>query len=154
MEHLDAERDAPALDARDLLRLVRTHWRAITLITLLCTLLALGWTLIQPKIYSATASGLVVATGEQDLASALAGDNLAQSKAVSYESLATSRPVAEAVGYEGRIEWDTSKPDGTPRKLMDVTKLTEAGWTARIPLDEGLRSTVEWFREHQDGIRE
>ena len=62
--------------------------------------------------------------------------------------------VAEAVGYEGRIEWDTTKPDGTPRKLMDVTKLADAGWTARIPLQEGLRSTVEWFREHQDGIRE
>lgn len=62
--------------------------------------------------------------------------------------------VAEAVGYEGRIEWDTTKPDGTPRKLMDVTKLADAGWTARIPLREGLRSTVEWFRQHQDGIRE
>ncbi|KUG61205.1 GDP-fucose synthetase [Kocuria rosea subsp. polaris] len=61
--------------------------------------------------------------------------------------------VAEAVGYEGRIEWDTTKPDGTPRKLMDVTKLTAAGWTARIPLQEGLRTTVEWYREHQDGIR-
>ncbi|MEX5256842.1 GDP-L-fucose synthase family protein [Kocuria arenosa] len=62
--------------------------------------------------------------------------------------------VAEAVGYEGRIEWDTTKPDGTPRKLMDVSKLADAGWTARIPLREGLRSTVDWFREHQDGIRE
>lgn len=62
--------------------------------------------------------------------------------------------VAEAVGYEGRIEWDTTKPDGTPRKLMDVTKLADAGWTARIPLQEGLRSTVDWYREHQDGIRE
>jgi GDP-L-fucose synthase len=62
--------------------------------------------------------------------------------------------VAEAVGYEGRIEWDTTKPDGTPRKLMDVSKLAAAGWTARIPLDEGLRTTVDWFREHQDGIRE
>lgn len=62
--------------------------------------------------------------------------------------------VAEAVGYTGSIEWDTSKPDGTPRKLMDVTKLADAGWTARIPLQEGLRTTVEWYREHQDGIRE
>ncbi|MFI7494523.1 GDP-L-fucose synthase family protein [Kocuria sp. M4R2S49] len=62
--------------------------------------------------------------------------------------------VAEAVGYTGRIEWDTTKPDGTPRKLMDVSKLAAAGWTARIPLREGLRSTVGWFREHQDGIRE
>ncbi|STX04979.1 GDP-L-fucose synthase family protein [Kocuria rosea] len=62
--------------------------------------------------------------------------------------------VAEAVGYTGTIEWDTTKPDGTPRKLMDVTKLADAGWTARIPLQEGLRSTVEWYRNHQDGIRE
>ncbi|OLT08546.1 GDP-fucose synthetase [Kocuria sp. CNJ-770] len=62
--------------------------------------------------------------------------------------------VAAAVGYEGRIEWDTTKPDGTPRKLMDVSKLAAAGWTARIPLEEGLRTTVDWYREHQDGIRE
>lgn len=112
MEHLDAEREAPALDARDLLRLVRTHWRAITLITLLCTLLALGWSFLQPKTYSATASGLVIATGEQDLASALAGDNLAQSKAVSYESLATSRPVAESVIEELSL-------DTTPEELLE-----------------------------------
>ncbi|PWF82837.1 hypothetical protein CIK52_15150 [Kocuria rosea] len=118
MEHLDAEREAPALDARDLLRLVRTHWRAITLITLLCTLLALGWTLIQPKIYSATASGLVVATGEQDLASALAGNNLAQSKAVSYESLATSRPVAESVIDE--LDLDATPEEVLPRITTDV----------------------------------
>ncbi|MEX5270584.1 polysaccharide biosynthesis tyrosine autokinase [Kocuria sabuli] len=118
MEHLDAEREAPALDARDLLRLVRTHWRAITLITLLCTLLALGWTLVQPKIYSATASGLVVATGEQDLASALAGNNLAQSKAVSYESLATSRPVAESVIDD--LDLDTTPESLLPRIATNV----------------------------------
>ncbi|GEO92016.1 polysaccharide biosynthesis tyrosine autokinase [Kocuria flava] len=112
MEHIDVEREAPALDARDLLRLVRNHWRGITLITLLCTLLALGWTLLQPKVYSATASGLVVTVGEQDLASALAGENLAQSKAVSYESLATSRPVAEGVIDE--LDLDT-----TPEQLLE-----------------------------------
>ncbi|TDL42437.1 GDP-L-fucose synthase family protein [Kocuria rosea] len=61
--------------------------------------------------------------------------------------------VAEAVGYTGTIEWDTTKPDGTPRKLMDVTKLAAAGWTARIPLDEGLRSTVDWYRRSQDEVR-
>jgi GDP-L-fucose synthase len=56
--------------------------------------------------------------------------------------------VAEAVGYEGETEWDSSKPDGTPRKLLDVSTLTEAGWTHRIGLREGLASTVQWFREH------
>lgn len=97
MDHVDIERDKAALDARDFLRMVRTHWRSIAAIALACILLALGWTLLQPKMYSSTATGLVVATGEQDLASALAGDNLAQSKAISYESLATARPVAEQV---------------------------------------------------------
>ncbi len=53
--------------------------------------------------------------------------------------------VAAAVGYEGEILWDTSKPDGTPRKLLDVSRLRNLGWTARIPLEEGLRSTVADF---------
>ncbi|MCD1144952.1 polysaccharide biosynthesis tyrosine autokinase [Kocuria sp. LUK] len=130
MEHTDAERQAPALDARDLLRLVRNHWRGITLITLLSTLLALGWTLLQPKVYSATASGLVVTVGEQDLASALAGENLAQSKAVSYESLATSRPVAEAVVDELGL-------DATPEQVLQRV-------TANVPLDTTeIRVTTE-----------
>jgi GDP-L-fucose synthase len=53
--------------------------------------------------------------------------------------------VATAVGYEGEILWDTTKPDGTPRKLLDVSRLRDLGWTARIPLEEGLRSTVADF---------
>lgn len=64
-----------------------------------------------------------------------------------------AQTVADAVGYQGSIEWDTTKPDGTPRKLMDVSKLTALGWKASIGLDEGIRSTVEWFREHQDDFR-
>ena len=62
--------------------------------------------------------------------------------------------VATVVGYTGATEWDTSKPDGTPQKLLDVSKLADAGWTSRIGLEEGLRSTVEWFREHAQTIRE
>lgn len=56
--------------------------------------------------------------------------------------------VGEVVGFEGEIVYDGSKPDGTPRKLMDVARLTPAGWTARIPLKEGLRGTYEWFVEN------
>jgi GDP-L-fucose synthase len=56
-----------------------------------------------------------------------------------------STMVAEAVGYQGHIEWDASKPDGTPRKLLDVSRLTALGWTARIRLEDGLRDTVEDF---------
>jgi GDP-L-fucose synthase len=51
--------------------------------------------------------------------------------------------VADAVGYRGQILWDTSKPDGTPRKLLDVSRLADLGWRARIRLDEGLRRTVQ-----------
>lgn len=56
--------------------------------------------------------------------------------------------VAAAVGYQGEITWDTSKPDGTPQKLLDVSTLQASGWAPRVPLEEGVRSTVEWYREH------
>ncbi len=61
--------------------------------------------------------------------------------------------VADAVGYEGVMEWDTTKPDGTPQKLLDVSKLADAGWTAGISLDEGVRNTVEWYRTHRASVR-
>lgn len=62
--------------------------------------------------------------------------------------------IAKVVGYEGETEWDTTKPDGTPQKLLDVSKLAEAGWTARISLEDGIRSTVGWYREHVGALRE
>ena len=55
--------------------------------------------------------------------------------------------VAEATGFQGDIHWDTSKPDGTPRKQLDVSRLATLGWQARIPLEEGLIDTVAQFRE-------
>lgn len=55
--------------------------------------------------------------------------------------------VRRATGYGGMIQWDTSKPDGTPRKLLDVSRMSCLGWRARIPLDEGLASTVALFRQ-------
>lgn len=63
--------------------------------------------------------------------------------------------VATATGYQGAIKWDTSKPDGTPKKQLDVNRLARLGWRARIPLAEGLASTVSLFREHlnQDLVR-
>jgi GDP-L-fucose synthase len=61
--------------------------------------------------------------------------------------------VASAVGYEGSMEWDTSKPDGTPQKLLDVSKLAEAGWTAKINLEDGVRNTVDWYRSNQSSLR-
>ena len=55
--------------------------------------------------------------------------------------------VAKATGYQGVIEWDTSKPDGTPKKQLDVSLMANLGWRATIPLDEGLASTVAHFRQ-------
>jgi GDP-L-fucose synthase len=57
-----------------------------------------------------------------------------------------ARLIADVVGYPGEIIFDTSKPDGTPRKLLDVTRLTALGWRPRIPLRQGLEETVAWYR--------
>jgi len=61
--------------------------------------------------------------------------------------------VADAVGFEGVTEWDTSKPDGTPQKLLDVSKLASTGWTSSISLDDGMARTVEWYREQLGSVR-
>jgi nucleoside-diphosphate-sugar epimerase len=53
--------------------------------------------------------------------------------------------VADIVGYRGEICWDTDKPDGTYRKLLDVQRIKELGWNAKISLTEGIRMTYEWF---------
>jgi len=62
--------------------------------------------------------------------------------------------VADAVGFEGETLWDTTKPDGTPQKLLDVSLLAEAGWTASIGLKDGIAATVEWYRQHVGELRE
>lgn len=54
--------------------------------------------------------------------------------------------IQEIVGFEGAIEWDASKPDGTPRKLLDVSRMTALGWKAQIGLEEGIRTTYDWFK--------
>jgi GDP-L-fucose synthase len=62
--------------------------------------------------------------------------------------------IASVVGFEGATKWDTTKPDGTPQKLLDVSKLAEAGWTSSISLEDGLRSTIDWFRRNGRALRE
>jgi GDP-L-fucose synthase len=55
--------------------------------------------------------------------------------------------VAKHAGFEGEIEWDTSKPDGTPRKVLDVSRIKALGWKPTITLDEGIASTIAWYKE-------
>jgi GDP-L-fucose synthase len=57
--------------------------------------------------------------------------------------------IRAAVGYSGGIEWDTSMPDGTPRKLLDVNRLKSLGWEPQINLEDGIRSTYQWFLENE-----
>jgi GDP-L-fucose synthase len=57
--------------------------------------------------------------------------------------------VCDVVGFTGKLEFDNTKPDGTPRKLLDVSKLTKHGWQAKIPLREGIESTYEWFLKNR-----
>lgn len=58
--------------------------------------------------------------------------------------------VAEVVGYRGELQWDTGKPGGTPRKLLDVSRIHRLGWKARIGLREGIERTYRWFLEHPE----
>jgi len=61
--------------------------------------------------------------------------------------------IAAASGFEGESVWDTSKPDGTPQKLLDVSKLAATGWTAQIGLHEGISRTLDWYRESVGSLR-
>jgi len=61
--------------------------------------------------------------------------------------------VQEIVGHKGNILWDRSKPDGTPRKLLDVSKIHSAGWHHRIQLREGLDKTYNWFLKNKDSLK-
>jgi GDP-L-fucose synthase len=62
--------------------------------------------------------------------------------------------VADVIGYRGRFVHDTTKPDGAPRKLVDVSRLKALGWTAKTPLREGLERTYAWYLDNADALRE
>jgi GDP-L-fucose synthase len=64
-----------------------------------------------------------------------------------------AQTMARVTGYRGRIVFDASKPDGAPRKLLDVSRLAALGWRAGIALEDGLRDTYAWFRAHEAQIR-
>ena len=61
--------------------------------------------------------------------------------------------IARVTGFTGALRFDASRPDGTPRKLMDVTRLKSLGWQAAISLEDGLQDAYQWFVEHQDNFR-
>ena len=77
--------------------------------------------------------------------------NVGTGKDVTIHELAET--IQQVVGYHGKIIWDSSKPDGTPRKLMDASKLKSLGWQPQITLFEGLASTYRWFLDHQSEFK-
>lgn len=62
--------------------------------------------------------------------------------------------IQKIVGHQGVIEWDSTKPDGTPRKLMDISKMHELGWKHKVDLEEGIKLTYDWFLANQDNFKE
>ena len=77
--------------------------------------------------------------------------NIGVGKDISIKDL--SRLIAEIVGFEGDVEFDASKPDGTPRKLLDVSRLEELGWKAGISLEQGIHQTYQWYLSQLDSGR-
>lgn len=62
--------------------------------------------------------------------------------------------ISRLIGYRGTIAWDTDKPEGTPRKLLDITKLKNLGWQSQVSLDEGLKDTISWFIANYNTLRD
>ena len=75
--------------------------------------------------------------------------NVGSGEELSIRELA--RRVAEVVGYDGPVEWDSTRPDGTPRKLLDSSKVRATGWAPRIGLVSGLKQTYEWYLASKPG---
>ncbi|WP_439133035.1 GDP-L-fucose synthase family protein [Polaribacter sp.] len=78
--------------------------------------------------------------------------NVGSGKDITIKELAET--IQKAVGHEGDIVWDADKPDGTPRKLMDVSKMKEIGWQYKTELDEGIAKTYRWFLENIENVKE
>ncbi len=74
--------------------------------------------------------------------------NLGCGEDLSIKELAET--VQRIVGFEGRIDWDTDKPDGTPRKLLDISRLKELGWAPKTSLEDGIKLSYDWYLQHQE----
>jgi GDP-L-fucose synthase len=78
--------------------------------------------------------------------------NVGTGKDISIKTLAET--IQKIVGHQGYIVWDSTKPDGTPRKLMDVSKMKSMGWTHSTPLSDGIQKTYQWFLENINNFKE
>lgn len=125
-----------SLDMRDYVRVFRQHWLGVVALTLIGILCSAGWLLFQQPVYSATSVGYVSVPGGDNMGSALAGDNLAKSKATSYASFASSRPVAESV--IAALKLDTPADE-----LLAQVTVTAAKDTAQIKIEASADTAQE-----------
>jgi len=72
--------------------------------------------------------------------------NIGSSTDISIKEL--TEMIVKVVGYEGEIRWDTTKPNGTPRKLMDSSRINSLGWSPKVNISDGLEKTYTWFKEN------
>jgi GDP-L-fucose synthase len=86
---------------------------------------------------------------ENDLKNSLY--NIGTGKDITIKELAET--IQQIVGHKGSIEWDSDKPDGTPRKLLDVSKMKNEGWQSKVGLEAGIEKTYQWFLNHQTEYR-
>lgn len=77
--------------------------------------------------------------------------NVGTGEDLSIKELATL--IAREANFKGEIKWDRDKPDGTPRKLLDVSRIKALGWTPAVSLEEGVRETIDWFRTNESKVR-
>jgi GDP-L-fucose synthase len=77
--------------------------------------------------------------------------NVGTGKDVSIEELAHT--IKDVIGFKGSIVWDASKPDGTPKKLLDVSKLNNLGWKSETSLENGIKQTYDWFKNNYKNSR-
>jgi GDP-L-fucose synthase len=77
--------------------------------------------------------------------------NIGTGEDLTIKELATL--IAKNSGFTGEIKWDSSKPDGTPRKVLDVSRLKSLNWQPRVSLEDGIRETINWFRDNRGKVR-
>jgi GDP-L-fucose synthase len=77
--------------------------------------------------------------------------NVGSGEDISIKELA--KVVATTVGYDSQIAWDANKPDGVPRKLLDISRIRSLGWKPRVPLQDGIRAVYEWYVTHRTDVR-
>ena len=78
--------------------------------------------------------------------------NIGTGKDIRIKELAET--IQKVIGHQGNILWDANKPDGTPRKLMDVSKMKDIGWRYSTELEDGIQKTYRWFLDNIDTIKE